>query len=347
MADSGGDNRPTRDATAGHVPTRGRPGDAPVESERFLASARADAAADAPYGVLDVGSNSIRLVVFEGLNRAPAPIFNERELCGLGATLAETGALAPGRGGTRARCAAPVLRGRNGTRGGPARRGDDGGGSRSARRRALPRGSGPRGRILAQGPLGRGRGPLCGSRRVSAFPGASGLMADLGGGSLELVRLEQGRLAEHATLPLGVLRLGSLKPGRRTALAAERLDTLPWLDRVRASLSISSAVRGGRWPGSTWPPSNIPSPSSITIAWRRPRPAGSPENSPTPIQYAAAGAGRHVAQAACDRAERRRGTDRVAEDRPAERRAVLGLRSARGAALRQAAAGGPCARSAP
>ena len=66
-----------------------------VESERFLASARADAAADAPYGVLDVGSNSIRLVVFEGLNRAPAPIFNERELCGLGATLAETGALAP------------------------------------------------------------------------------------------------------------------------------------------------------------------------------------------------------------------------------------------------------------
>ena len=58
-------------------------------------------------------------------------------------------------------------------------------------------------------------------------------MADLGGGSLELVRLERGALAEHATLPLGVLRLGGLKPRRRTELAAERLATLPWLDRVR------------------------------------------------------------------------------------------------------------------
>ena len=69
-------------------------------------------------------------------------------------------------------------------------------------------------------------------------------MADLGGGSLELVRLEQGRLAEHATLPLGVLRLGSLKPSRRTALAAERLETLPWLDRARGEPVY---LVGGAW----------------------------------------------------------------------------------------------------
>ena len=88
-----------------------------VEAERFLAGTRPDAAADAPYGVLDVGSNSIRLVVFEGLTRAPAPVFNERELCGLGATLAETGALAPEAVEPRSmRCAgSPRPRGRLGS----------------------------------------------------------------------------------------------------------------------------------------------------------------------------------------------------------------------------------------
>ena len=69
-------------------------------------------------------------------------------------------------------------------------------------------------------------------------------MADLGGGSLELVYLENGRLAEHATLPLGVLRLGDLEPGRRTALAGERLKALPWLDRVRGAPVY---LVGGAW----------------------------------------------------------------------------------------------------
>ena len=215
-----------------------------VESERFLASARADAAADAPYGVLDVGSNSIRLVVFEGLNRAPAPIFNERELCGLGATLAETGALAPdavepaldalrrfsaaatalGVAPLDAVTTAAVREARDGER----------------FRAAAAREAGFSLRVLS----GEEEARYAALGVVSAFPGASGLMADLGGGSLELVRLEQGRLAEHATLPLGVLRLGSLKPGRRTALAAERLETLPWLDRVRGEPVY---LVGGAW----------------------------------------------------------------------------------------------------
>ena len=49
--------------------------------------------ADARRAVIDVGSNSVRLVVFEGLARAPLPVFNERVLCGIGRDLAETGAL--------------------------------------------------------------------------------------------------------------------------------------------------------------------------------------------------------------------------------------------------------------
>src|SRR5271163_4220214 len=37
-----------------------------------------------PVGVIDIGSNSIRLVVYAGDERAPHPIFNEKVLCGLG-----------------------------------------------------------------------------------------------------------------------------------------------------------------------------------------------------------------------------------------------------------------------
>jgi len=34
-------------------------------------------------GIIDVGSNSIRLVVYERASRAPLPVFNEKVLCGL------------------------------------------------------------------------------------------------------------------------------------------------------------------------------------------------------------------------------------------------------------------------
>src|SRR5690606_31281869 len=45
----------------------------------------------APVSVIDIGSNSVRLVVYEGLSRAPAVLFNEKVLCGLGKGLALTG----------------------------------------------------------------------------------------------------------------------------------------------------------------------------------------------------------------------------------------------------------------
>ena len=211
-----------------------------VEAERFPAAA----AADAPYGVLDVGSNSIRLVVFEGVARAPAPVFNERELCGLGATLAETRTLAPeavepaldalrrfaaaanalGVGPLDAVTTAAVREARDG----------------ETFRTAVTRETGFSLRVLS----GEEEARYAALGVVSAFPAASGLMADLGGGSLELVRLDRGRLAEHATLPLGVLRLGSLASGRRTALAADRLKTLPWIGSVRGQPVY---LVGGAW----------------------------------------------------------------------------------------------------
>ena len=48
-----------------------------------------------PVAVVDIGSNSVRLIVYENAGRAPAPLFNEKVLCGLGRTIATTGKLAP------------------------------------------------------------------------------------------------------------------------------------------------------------------------------------------------------------------------------------------------------------
>jgi exopolyphosphatase/guanosine-5'-triphosphate,3'-diphosphate pyrophosphatase len=46
-------------------------------------------------GVVDVSSNSVRLVVFDGAARSPAYFYNEKVMCGLGLGLAETGRLNP------------------------------------------------------------------------------------------------------------------------------------------------------------------------------------------------------------------------------------------------------------
>ncbi len=46
-----------------------------------------------PVAIIDIGSNSVRLVIYEGLSRSPAVLFNEKVLCGLGQGVAQTGKL--------------------------------------------------------------------------------------------------------------------------------------------------------------------------------------------------------------------------------------------------------------
>src|SRR5271166_1985725 len=48
-----------------------------------------------PYAIVDIGSNSVRLMVYDQLGRAPMPRFNEKSLCRLAEGLTETGAIAP------------------------------------------------------------------------------------------------------------------------------------------------------------------------------------------------------------------------------------------------------------
>jgi len=46
-----------------------------------------------PVAIIDIGSNSVRLVAYEGLTRAPIPLYNEKVMCGLGRNVATTGRL--------------------------------------------------------------------------------------------------------------------------------------------------------------------------------------------------------------------------------------------------------------
>ena len=61
-------------------------------SSRIAAKGRIDAGP--PIGVIDIGSNSVRLVVYEGLTRNLTPLFNEKVLAGLGREVLSTGLLA-------------------------------------------------------------------------------------------------------------------------------------------------------------------------------------------------------------------------------------------------------------
>ena len=56
---------------------------------------KGDLVARSKVGVVDIGSNSVRLVVFDGAARSPAYYYNEKIMCALGAGLAETGCLNP------------------------------------------------------------------------------------------------------------------------------------------------------------------------------------------------------------------------------------------------------------
>src|SRR5260370_35224281 len=45
--------------------------------------------------VIDIGSNSLRLVIYHGITRAPVLLFNEKAMCALGRGLNATGRLNP------------------------------------------------------------------------------------------------------------------------------------------------------------------------------------------------------------------------------------------------------------
>ncbi len=183
--------------------------------------------------VVDLGSNSVRLVVFEGEHRNPVVIFNEKAVLRLGRGLQTTGRL-------NAEGVAQALTVMN-------------------RYRAIARAMGADPlevlataavRDAANGPefvellrtrlpgvairvlSGEQEADLSAAGMLCGIPTADGVLADIGGGSLELVRLRAGLRDQAQTLRLGVLRLAERAahdPVRARALAEAELAGLNWL----------------------------------------------------------------------------------------------------------------------
>lgn len=167
--------------------------------------------------VVDVGSNSVRLVVFDGVARSPAYFFNEKVLCGLGRGLARTGRLDPD---GRARALATLRR-----FAALAERMEVGALEAVATAAVREAADGPDFVAEVQRETGLAVRIASGDdeARLSAqgvllgWPEAEGLVADMGGASMELARIGSGRVGARVTTRLGPL------PLRDRGLAGEAL----------------------------------------------------------------------------------------------------------------------------
>ena len=159
--------------------------------------------------IIDIGSNSVRLVVYQGPERLPAVLFNEKVMAGLGRGLAATGAIderALADAETALKRFAAVAREMEApvrTVATAAVR--DASNGESLLRCARDLGLKPEILTGDEEATGAGEGVL------SAIPDADGIVGDLGGGSLELVRICGGAVEDRASFPLGVLRIAGMR----------------------------------------------------------------------------------------------------------------------------------------
>lgn len=201
-----------------------------------------------PAAVVDIGSNSIRLVVFRDRSRSQSVVFNERVICAIGRDMARTGRLhAEGVEMAHAnlpRFAAivramgiddPVLLATAATR--EAEDGPD----------FLKKVEETFGHRVVQLD-GNEEARLAALGVISGLPDASGVVADLGGGSLELVAVANGSMSNHISLPLGPLRLAATIGEDREDIAAhvdKQLGKLDWLAEAASDGTIY--IVGGAW----------------------------------------------------------------------------------------------------
>ncbi|MET0668385.1 MAG: exopolyphosphatase [Xanthobacteraceae bacterium] len=189
-----------------------------------------------PVAVIDIGSNSVRLVVYEGVTRSPTPLFNEKTLAGLGREVHTKGMMPADAVATalaalrrfRALCdtmrvkkvwvlATAACR--------DAKNGPDF--IRKAQR-------------ICRTPIdvisGKREAQLTALGVVSGFYRPDGIVGDLGGGSLELVDVKGTRVKRGATLPLGGLALQD-----RAGKSIKKADKI-----VRQALSKVPHIKSGK-----------------------------------------------------------------------------------------------------
>lgn len=192
---------------------------------------------DGRIGIIDIGSNSIRLVVYDQLKRSPVPIYNEKVLCALGKGLASSGQLNP----DGVKLAKETLKrllamGRNmeitslyvmATA--AVRDAKDG--------EAFVKYVEDKYDIEIDVISGDKEAKLGAHGVAASMYKPEGLTGDMGGGSLELVWIEKGHLTHNTSVPLGSLRMVDETKGDRDKLRKlidKRMGDLSWLGDRKA-----------------------------------------------------------------------------------------------------------------
>ena len=204
-----------------------------------------------PHGrvaVVDIGSNSVRMVVYEGLARALVPLFNEKVLCGLGRGLGKTGKLSE----EGIELALSTLRRFKAIAGGlhvetwfvvataAARDADNGSKFVAEARAALHTDV----RVLT----GAEEAELAALGVAGSMRNTIGVVGDLGGGSLELSQIDGHRILNRETFKLGPFPLMEYGAASSQPVKDEimrQLDRVEWLKNLPENSALY--VVGGAW----------------------------------------------------------------------------------------------------
>ncbi|WP_324827007.1 Ppx/GppA family phosphatase [Qipengyuania zhejiangensis] len=163
-----------------------------------------------PRAVIDIGSNTVRLVIYEGTARAPEVVWNEKVAARLGRDLSVTGRIPPEAEDEALAAIAryALIIADLGI--------EDVQTVATAAARDADNGPEFLGKVAALGLPPRllsGEEEACASAMgaLGAFPGAHGVVVDLGGGSMELVSIGDNACHHARSLPFGTLRLPAMR----------------------------------------------------------------------------------------------------------------------------------------
>ncbi|WP_415403696.1 Ppx/GppA family phosphatase [Tateyamaria sp. SN3-11] len=200
----------------------------------------------ARVGVVDVGSNSVRLVVFDGAARSPAYFYNEKIMCALGAGLSDTGHLNPE---GRVRALNALIRFQRLAEGmglshltvvatAAVRDASDG----PAFCADVLRDTGLTVRVID----GQEEARLSAQGVLLGWPGSYGLVCDIGGSSMELAEISGGDVGRRVTSDLGPLKLQTVKGGKKGRTAHIKAT----MERLQAEMGTQRDrlfLVGGSW----------------------------------------------------------------------------------------------------
>jgi exopolyphosphatase / guanosine-5'-triphosphate,3'-diphosphate pyrophosphatase len=205
-----------------------------ASAETGAQPARGSRGRSSPFAVVDIGSNSVRLVIYESFSRTPAVVHNEKTICAIGRDMVtrrrlhEEGMRLALDSLARFRMLADAhqVELRDAVATAAAR--DASNGQEFVRRAEAAWGSPIR--ILS----GEEEARLAALGALAGIPSADGLVADLGGGSLDMVTVRGGETGAALTLPFGPLRLIDVAKG----------DTEHARDLVRSGLEETRRIGG-------------------------------------------------------------------------------------------------------